>query len=55
MRKTSNANLILYTFLGLLMGLASQVDITSISKQAVDRHAQASEAYIKTAFQERGL
>ena len=55
MRKNSNANLYLYSFLALLMGLASQVDIGSMSDKAVDRHVQASEAYIEASFKERGL
>lgn len=55
MRKNSNANLYLYSFLGLLMGLASQVDIGSIASKAMDRHTQATEAYIEASFKERGL
>lgn len=48
MRK-STKNLYLLTFLSLLMGFASQVDIGKIATQAVDRHAAASEAFIKGA------
>jgi len=45
--KKSNANLFLYTFLGLLMAFAASVDITSLSATAMDHQAERAENALK--------
>ena len=36
--KKTNANLYLYSFLGLLFGLAASVDVGSLAQRGVDNH-----------------
>lgn len=43
--KKSNANLYLYSFLGLLFGLAASVDVGSLAQQGMDNQT----SYIQEA------
>jgi hypothetical protein len=45
--KPSNANLYLYTFLGLLMGLAAFVDVGSLSNKAMAKQSDRVEKAVK--------
>lgn len=46
--KSSNANLYLYTFLSLLMGLASLVDPVSLGQRAMDHQKERAEQAVKS-------
>ena len=45
--KSSNANLYLYTFLSLLMGLVSLVDPASLGQRAMDHQKERAEQAVK--------
>ncbi len=45
--KFSNANLYLYTFLGLLMGLVALVDVGSLSNKAMANQNDRTEKALK--------
>lgn len=45
--KSSNSNLYLYTFLSLLMGLASLVDPASLGQRAMDHQKDRAEKAVK--------
>lgn len=46
-KKQSQANLMLYAFLGLLFGLAATIDIAGISAQAMENQAERTEATLR--------
>lgn len=45
--KPSNANLCLYTFLGLLMGFSALVDVRSLSSKAMANQNDRAEKAVK--------
>ena len=45
--KPSNANLCLYTFLGLLMGFAALVDVGTLSSRAMTNQNDRAEKAVK--------
>ena len=47
MRNKSNTNLYLYSFLGLLFGLASLVDLTTMTSRAMDFQEVRAEAAVR--------
>ncbi len=47
MRNKSNVNLYLYTFLGLLFGLASLVDLSTMTSRAMALQEARAEAAVR--------
>lgn len=46
----STRNLILYSFLGMLFCVASQVDLNKLTSMAIEKQIQRSETFVINAF-----
>lgn len=46
----STRNLLLYSFLGMLFCVASQVDLNKLTSMAMEKQIQRSEAFVINAF-----
>lgn len=47
--KSSYSNLLLFTFLALLMGVVSQVNVGQLGEQAMDRQQASTNDFVRQA------